>query len=281
MRNIARSYGREVYCHRNALYRAAGPGASLVQLLSRDQRMATTLWLGKQGPFWDEFPEHDPNEWFECNGDVVTESGVAESAYCATVGIDRRLVSISPSDWEYAPVVVTWRKDEASSTQIDLENYWEPPVLEVGLLQADMPIESWPQLEAISRNRFRHLNFTADSFSNLNGQPFAPGVADRLLVRLNVLDKLWRSGLRSPEGQQLYQEHFVGRKAWFSDSSDGEKQQFRQALTFPSVEPGGESVFCPWHGKVNTPPYRIHFSWPVPPGSDLHVVYVGLKITRE
>ena len=254
---------------------------TLSQMLSREQRTATVLGLTKQGPFWDDSPEHDFNQWFECDGEIVTESGLAESAFFATVGIDRRLVSFAPSDWEYSPIVVTWRRDETDSSDIELGNYWHPPSLEADLRQAVPPMESWRQLEAVSRRRFHHLNFTADSFSNLNGQPFAPGVAKRILARLDVLDRLWRSGLRSPEGQQLYQEHFVGRKAWFSDSSDGEKQQFRQALTFPSVRNGGEIIFCPWHGKVNNPPYRIHFSWPVPPGGDLYIVYVGLKITRE
>ena len=281
MRNIARRFGREVYCHRNALHRNAGPGTPLVQMLSREQQLATMLWLGKQGPFWSDAARHDPDEWFECNKDVVTEAGLAEAAYCSTIGLDRRMVSFMPSNWEFSPLSVTWWKDETTYTDIDLVNYWEPPKLEADLRQADPPIESWAQLEALSRQRFQHLNFTANSFRYLDGQPFAPGVADRILIRLDVLDRLRAVGRESPEGRQLYENHFIGERAWFSDSSDTEKQRFRQELTFPSPDARDGTLFCTWHGKINSPPYRIHFSWPILPGGRLHVVYVGLKITRQ
>ena len=281
MRNIARRFGREVYCHRSALGRSAKPGTPLVQMLSREQQSATILWLTRQGPFWEDAPRHDPNEWFECNGDVVTEAGLAEAAYCSTIGMDRRMVSLIPSTWEYSPITVTWWRDGTTSTDIDLGNYWDPPALEADLRQADPPIESWSQLETVSRQRFQQLNFTANSFRYLDGQPFAPGAAARILSRLDVLDRLWAVGLGSSEGQRLYENHFTGDRAWFSDSSDTEKSKFRREFTFPSPNPNESPMFCTWHGKVNTPPYRIHFSWPVPPGGQLHVVYVGWKIALK
>ena len=281
MRNIARRFGREVYCHRSALYRTVRPGTPLLQLLSREQRSITMQWLTRQGPFWEDAPRHDPNEWFECNGDVVTEAGLAEAAYCSTIGMDRRMVSLVPSTWEYSPITVTWWRDDTTSTDIYVGNYWDPPILEADLRQADPAIESWSQLETVSRQRFRQLNFTADSFRHLDGQPFAPGAAIRILSRLDILDRLWAAGRGSPEGRRLYEDHFTGDNAWFSDSSDTEKRNFTRELTFPSPDIRGESLFCTWHGKVNNPPYRIHFSWPVPPGSQLHVVYIGLKITRR
>lgn len=280
MRNVARRYGREVYCHRSALYRTAKSGTPLVQMLSREQRSAAMQWLTKQGPFWDDAPRHDADEWFECNGDVVAETGLAEAAYCSTIGMDRRMVSLTPSTWDFAPITVTWWRDPTTSIDINLGNYRDLPALEADLRQAAPAIESWRQFEAVSRQRFQQLNFTANSFSYLNGQPFAPGPAGRILSRLDVLDRLWAAGRGSPEGQRLYDDYFTGDKAWFSDSSDSEKRNFRQELTFPSPDASGGTLFCTWHGKVNNPPYRIHFSWPVPRGGKLHVVYVGLKITR-
>ena len=281
MRNIARRFGREVYCHRSALHRNAKPGTPLVQMLSREQQSATILWLTRHGPFWEDAPRRDPNEWFECNGEPVTEAGLAEAAYCSTTGMDRRMVSLIPSTWEYSPIRVTWRRDDTTSTDIDLGNYWDPPALEADLRQADPAIESWSQLETVSRQRFQRLKFTANSFRYLDGQPFAPGAAARILSRLDVLDRLWAAGLGSSEGQRLYETHFTGDKAWFSDSSDTEKRKFRREFTFPSPNPNESHMFCTWHGKVNTPPYRIHFSWPVPPGGQLHVVYVGWKIALK
>ena len=281
MRDIARRYGREVYCHRSAPYRTAGPGTPLAQMLSREQRSAIVQWLIRQGPFWDDAPRHDPNEWFECSGDVVTEAGLAEAAYCSTIGIDRRMVSLAPSNWEYSPITVTWWRDGTTSTEIDLGNYWDAPALEADLRQADPTMESWRDLEAVSKQRFLHLNFTANSFRYLDGQPFAPGAAVRIRSLLDILDRLLATGRGSHEGRRLYEDHFMGDRAWFSDSSDREKRRFRRELTFPSPDASGETMFCTWHGKVNNPPYRIHISWPVPPGGQLHVVYVGLKITRD
>ena len=283
MRNIARRFGREVYCHRNMLHKCAMPGTPLLTilpLLTREQRSALARWLTVHGPFWQDAIRHDPAEWFECNGQLVTEDGLAEAAYCSSIGLDRRMVSLSPSIWEFSPLTVTRCREKTSPTDIELYNYWQPSALEADLRQVDPAIESWHHLQAVSKERFRYLNFTENSFCYLDGQPFSPGAAVRILSLLDVLDRLWGSGRDSLEGRRLYQDHFTGDRAWFSDSSDREKSRFRQELTFPSPDTSGRTLFCTWHGKVNNPPYRIHFSWPVPPGGQLHVVYVGLKITR-
>jgi len=70
------------------------------------------------------------------------------------------------------------------------------------------------------------------------------------------------------------------RKAWFSDSSDAEKNEFRTELTFKHPEIDGETLFCTMHDKVKTPQIRIHFSWPVRADAPLYVVYVGQNITK-
>ena len=85
---------------------------------------------------------------------------------------------------------------------------------------------------------------------------------------------------RTPEGQRIYQDHFTGNKSWFSDSSDTEKDAFEAELTFHHPNQQGARLFCAWHGKVKSPQLRIHFSWPIPGGAPLYVVYVGPKITR-
>ena len=67
----------------------------------------------------------------------------------------------------------------------------------------------------------------------------------------------------------------------FSDSSDSEKRDFRQGLTFAHPEDPARSMFCPWHGKVRHPTLRVHFSWPVRVGKPVHIVYAGPKITKR
>ena len=283
MRNVARRFGREIYCRQGTLYtRLARAGTPLIEVLSREQIRAIRAWLDKSGPFWDDSPEHDSGDLFGCNNKDITGSSLAESAYCNSNGFDRRMVSISPSEeWNYTPLTVNWLRQNGTDEEINVCNYWEYSTLEADLEQSPLPIASWHQLEDVARQRFVNLNFTADSFSNLEGQPFAKGPSDRILERLDVLDRIRNAGLGSTEGRELHAKHFQGDKAWFSDSSDSEKHnpKFRRRLTFNIVDTNADH-FCTWHGKVSNPPYRIHFTWPVPPGGQLYVVYVGLKITR-
>ena len=286
MRNAAKRFGVEVYCHANTVNRHVRPETTLIQALPRDQRMYITSWLTRQGPFWEEARLHSPNEWYECDGEPVTEKGLAEVAYCVENGLDWRTLSFVPSSWERSPITVThrWEDDSGASRSQDIyvPNYWDMSKLEPALIQAQPDPKSWKELEDAVRGRFTHLNFTADSFVHLVGQPFAPGVADKIFSRLNALDKLWAVGGRaSDEGQRIYDNHFMGDRAWFSDSSATEKVRFERDLTFRL---GGDEVFCPWHGKLrlaHRQQFRIHFTWPVPPGGQLHVVYLGLKITVD
>ena len=285
MRRIAREHGRELHCNRNTLNRRINPSTSVfeaLQIFTLDQKRNLLQWLTRQGPFWEDMPVHDPSQWLECSGEIVTETAAGEAAYCSTIGIDRRLVSLTPSAWDYSPIVVTMLSDAA--TVISVHNYWTPPELETALRGLERPVVSWDQLEAAARMRFRRLSFSANSFLPLKGQPFVPGAASRILSRMAVLDSLMGavddSGNRTPEGHRLYQDHCTGDKAGFSGSSATEKREFEKELTFPHPDGSGHFLFCTWHAKINHPPFRIHFAWPERTRAPLYVVYIGLKITR-
>ena len=169
---------------------------------------------------------------------------------------------------------------------MEAKNYLDPSELEADLQDAEPTIVTWGELETHSRNRFQRIQFSEDSFRHLDGLVFVPGVANRIIFLLDVLDRLVgavdEAGQRTPEGHQLYQAHFTGAKAAFSDSSVTEKREFEGKLTFPHPEVSGQSLFATGHGKVNHPnfPIRIHFDpWPPRPGEAIYVVYVGPKIT--
>ncbi len=119
----------------------------------------------------------------------------------------------------------------------------------------------------------------------LEGHPFVPGAAQRIVERIDVLNRLKTcfdaNGNRTVEGNQLYQDYFTGDKAWFSDSSNKEKRNFKNEMTFRHPDRSGETLFCTMHGKVKTPQIRIHFSWPITASTPLYVVYVGYKITKK
>ena len=138
---------------------------------------------------------------------------------------------------------------------------------------------------SICLSRFVAITFSTDTFKSLLGYPFLPGVAQRIIERLEVLEKLKNSvdssGNRTTEGHRLYQEHFTGDKAWFSDSSDTEKRDFKSELTFKHPGKDGSSLFCTMHGKIKTPQIRIHFTLPSQTDPELYVVYIGPKITKR
>ncbi len=241
------------------------------------------VWLNQQGPFWEDTRGHGPDDYFECNGDVVTDTALGEAAFWCFKGLERRLVSLIPSLWQLSPLPVTWYPDSGNGDNVEVVNHWEPNGVEAALQAAPVPLTSWRQLEDTSRDRCTRLAFLQDSFEPLRGHPFANGAAQRILVLLDTLNRLMicrdERGRRTSEGQEIYQNHFTGDKAWFTDSSDTEKRDFRSELTF--AVPGGAPRLCGWHGKVKSPQLRVHFNWPVDGDETLYVAYVGPKITKR
>lgn len=288
IRQIALRFGRELYCHRNVANTQVTPSLAMsaaIQALGVNERRALMQWLTRQGPFWEDIRGHGPDDYLECKENVVTASAVGEAAYCCVHGIERHLVSLIPSSWQFSPVPVTWIADSGTERTVEVVNHWDPVKVEAVLQTAPVPLGSWKHLEKVATTRCLDLTFSLDSFEPLLGHPFVPGAAERVLVLLETLNRFKgcrdEHGHRTPEGQRFYQDHFTGDKAWFSDSSEQEKRVFQTELTFRHPGAEGEILFCPWHGKVKTPQIRIHFSWPVPADQPLYVVYVGPKITKR
>ena len=279
MRNAAKARaGVEVYCHRNVSNMAVSSGEAFrerLQFLRTNEKRAVFSWLDKNGPFWEDAPMVDGGEWYECDGEIVTETGLAEAAYYVENGFDWRTLSFVPSRWERSPLTVTHRENDSASRDISVPNYWDMAELEPALIASEPDPESWQEFEDAVRGKFTNLIFTAGSFSDMSGRPFALGAAKRIQTRLNVLDRICNAGPESPEGVKLLNDHFGHKTSLFSNSSESEINRFRNKLTFPV---NGVDTLCPWHGKINNPPYRIHFTWPVSEGK-VHVVYVGWKLT--
>ena len=288
IRDIARRYNRALYCHRalvNGNVTRQERMREAVNALPLNERRAVMAWLSQRGPFWDDKRQHGGGDWYECAGEIVTDTAVGETAHCLLHGIDRALVSLQPSNFTYDPVSVDRLCDDETRYRVDVRNHWEPEAFENFLAAAPSALTSWRALADLSVDRFAALTFFADAFGPLQGQPFKQAVAERILVRLKVLQRLKQSfdenGERTAEGHALYQQHFTGDKAWFSDESDSNKRSFRNDLTFPHPDDADKTMFCTWHGKIKSPQYRIHFSWPVSATTPVYVVYVGPKITKR
>ena len=286
----AQRFGRKVYCHRALLSAYPLPGMPMQQALNRlsaDERRSAILWLSRGGPFWDDLRRHGDDDWLECRGDIVTDTAIGEAAFRTLHGVECALISITPSDWDYSPVDVIWRReaDSLDDRTTALQNWRDAAALEEGLRESSTPIRSWDDLREISADRFESLMFAGDCFEPLIGVPFARSAVERFLVLLGILDRFARAfdaaGTRTPEGQQIYRDYFTGDRAPFSDSSESEKREFRKELTFADPDDHEKSLFCTWHGKVSRSTLRLHFSWPIVSGEPVHVVYAGPKITRR
>lgn len=289
LRQKIRHTGRELYCHRdlaNAQVTADLAMPQAIQGMSRPKRQAWIQWLTRVGPYWIDDRQHGDDEWLECgDGTIVTDSAIGEAAFCLLNALPRAIVSIDPSSWLLDPIAVTWRKSDQSQAAVDVSNHWSVDTVEKILDSLPSPFDSWRSLEEHSRRQYDKLTFADEAFAPLQGQPYAHGAAERLYIRLSVLNKMCgcfdSDGNRTSEGDQLYAAHFVGKKAWFTDSSDPEKSEFESDLTFPYPAKPGQYLFCTWHGKVKTPQLRIHFSWPIAANTPLYIVYVGPKITKQ
>lgn len=292
MRRAGRRFGRELLCHRGLLTANPMPGVSMQRAIGRlsveSERRAAMGWLTRSGPFWEDLRRHGPEDWLECGGEIVTDTAVGEAAFRTLHCADCGLVSVTPSDWDYSPVDVIWRREAEGldDRNAAIPNWRSVVALEDGLRDMAAPIQTWDALRHASANRFESLTFSEDCFEPLSGVPFAKSAAERFLVLLGILDRLVRSfdagGARTSEGQQIYQDHFTGGdNALFSDSSDDEKRAFREALTFPHPNDPGSHLLCSWHGKVRHMTLRFHFSWPIEPGKPVYVVYAGPKLTKR
>ena len=290
IRSVARRFGLDMYCHRTLLGVEPVPGVWMqqaVQGLSANERRALMSWLTHHGPFWDDIRRHDADDWLECRGDLVTDSAIGEAAYRTMHGVECALISAIPSDWDYSPVEVVWRRETEglNDRNASLDNWRDGAALSEWLQDAPPPIRSWADLGELSRIRFTRLTFADRCFEPLAGVPFARSAADRMVFLLSALDSFANEfdacGSRTPEGSRIYREFFSGEEAAFSDSSDSEKRRFRARLTFPHPDRPGEALFCTWHGKVSRMTLRLHFSWPVRADEPVYVVYAGPKLTRR
>ena len=246
-------------------------------------------WLADRGPFWDtdDVRRHGPNDCLETRGRSVTGTAIGEAAYRKLHGAECGLVSATPSDWDFSPIEVTWKREDEDDRSAKLENWRDAAALKQRLHNAPTPFRSWADLQNTSMIRFGNLTFASNCFEPLTGLPFVKSSAERIFELLDILDQLARAfdatGARTPEGNRILQNHFAGSRAWFSDSSETEKHKFGEKLTFPHPDNPKHLLCCTWHGKIRYMKLRLrlHFSWPIQFGKPVYVVYVGPKLTKK
>ena len=292
MRRIAHGKQRDIHCHSGFMAARPVQNMSVPKIINKhlpkDARSDVMRWLSR-GPFWDsaESQQHDAKGCFDFNGASVSGHAPAEAALRKHQGGDCGLISMKPSDWNQSPLKINWRKrgEGLPDVSIMLENWWKADALKTALSRMEPSPKLWREVESAAKERFDRLVFANHCFERLYPVPFASSAAENIMLRLKALDKIAKerdnSGRRTNEGHQIYRERFMGSKAWFSDSSDTEKNMFRKELTFSN--PDNQPVLCSWHGKINHPhtPLRLHFEWPIRHDGTIFIAYIGPKITKK
>ena len=243
-------------------------------------------WFAKSGPFWENKRQPNEDDYFEYENCDVTDQGLGEAARDIIAEIAASAFSFRGSliECEKTPLLVRQGLVEDPISTIKIDNHWRIEQL-LEALQAAKTYKSWQDVFCEINLRFDGLVFPNNVIEPLLSMPFSKQVTKRIFELLHVLNELVSennsTAERSDSGKELWNNHFVGKKAWFTDESSTNKSKFKQEMTFRDPEDSGKKIFCPWHGKIKTPQIRIHFQWPPPKGQNrIKVVYIGPKITK-
>jgi len=241
-------------------------------------------WLTKHGPFWDDIRESAEDDYFEYDELDVTDSGLGEAARALLAERDAECFSFPNGSFDCTPIEVQHGLSESPLGLVSVPNTWDVSALrQIAQTMLPSPV-NWVQMLEQAQARFSNLSISPNAVLALKKDPFSNYVVERVFFLLQTLqdfiDCLNEDGTHSARNHELIETHFTGQKAWFTDESQTNKNSFREEMTFLD-ENNNEHVFCPWHGKIKNPQYRIHFEWPVPTGAKLRVFYIGPKITKN
>ncbi|ALZ98505.1 hypothetical protein LO739_00285 [Leclercia adecarboxylata] len=274
-----------IYCNRNFINLRLSnnePLQKYINKFDKTEKLDILNWLSKSGPFWDDEQLHTADEVYLHGDEKVTGSALAEAAaqlYCGDV---YDIFSLENKNYLEDNLTITLKQNDNHLNFI-IKNHKSTESLQDKIKSSEKSIESWLQLEHIAKRKYQHLEFISDCFSPLHKMPFFKAASISIMEKLSILDKIKTcfdsTGKFNREGNELNQNHFVGQKAWFSDSSEGEKIDFANEMTFEIKK--DDIRFCPWHGKIKTPQIRIHFTHPIEQQSPLYIVYIGEKITKR
>jgi hypothetical protein len=196
---VCREHSVECFCSRFVLGNREAIGEvslrdSVLRHPNPDARRLVLSWIDRHGPYWDTARLHDGGDWyFAVQGgeeSLVTDSAVAE---CTARMLFRQqtvsLLSATPSDFTYTPVIAGIREDENTAATCELPNHWDEPPLRHFLGNA-IAVSNWVALREYAVNRFPALVFTADAFDPILRSPFSVGLRDRIIELLDVLNRI-------------------------------------------------------------------------------------------
>lgn len=249
-------------------------------------RQQILQWVVSKGPFIDENSEVIDENYFEYKGLDVTNEGAGEAARCKVNGLEATTFSFLGGGSDYSPLSIDHGLPEDRIGIIELVNIWNIEALRITSLAALPVAVNWKQAIEQARVRFPNLFFSQNLMDYLRRETFTFHLVEAIFSKLAKLQEFVESrnldGTNSPETDRLIAAHFAGEKSWFTDESDTNKTKFKNQLTFTDPHENNSTIFCPFHGKIKTPQYRIHFPWPLLKNEkQIRIVYIGPKITKD
>lgn len=270
------------------------PGQTLRHTLSTtnrtELRRAVLNWLDRKGPFIEDDRQPEADDFFECKGKDVTDSGLGEAA--RRVKSQSSVVTFSFSGGEpdfgerQLPVDHGIPDDRLGLYIID--NLWEVAGLEHSAASIRPAPANWEQLVQTAREKYPNLCIPDAIYNNpaLSKEPFEAVISDRAIALLKYLNDYMEGrsegGVESAASREVIDNFFTGDRALFSGESQTNQTKFEAQLTFPDPEDTSKTIFAHWHGKISHRYFRLHFEWPAPKESDkLKILYFGPKLTKN
>jgi hypothetical protein len=259
---------------------------TLLSCPDRTLRRLALDWIDSRGPFLDEDTQIVPDNYFEYLGVDVTNEGAGEAARRLLNGADAATYSFEGGGSDYTPLPIDHGVPEDRFGTISVQNFWSLVALRDSALTAVATVTNWEQAISYARLKFPGLLFSDNLLDFLKRETFTVQLVENIFTKLSKLQEFVDSrnadGTNSEHTDRLISAHFSGEKTWFTDESDTNKRKFAEQLTFIDPLEVKAKIFCPFHGKIKTPQYRIHFPWPLVPGDKrLRIVYIGPKITKD
>ena len=272
-----------LFCSRSLGKRHLTPTQTLQEFAQshpdRNFRSSLIRWIAGQGPFWsdDRAPVENDDDLFYLRTTEVTEQGLGEASRRMLLTIPAASFSVEGSDPELEKGLLTVVHGllEQPLGLVEVPNCYGPSVLETN---TPVDITSWQGMLNLAATK-KYLLLSNSIALALKPKPFSPSLADRVLLLLDILSSLAEetdsTGGLTAKGIEIYEKHFVGKHAWFSDEAENKLFWFED----PS---GGEKIYCSWHGKTKQGGQtRIHFQWPRPANQrEIKIGYIGTKLTK-
>ncbi|MCO4865705.1 MULTISPECIES: hypothetical protein [Cupriavidus] len=238
----------------------------------------------------DDDRQPEPEDYFECLGVDVTNTGLGEATRRIKAGNEATAFSFPGGVIEFgrSPLPVDHGIAEDRRGTYEVENLWALDSLATSAMNAGVEPTNWQQLVVAARERFPRLHIPNSLYENsvLAKEPFEAPIRDRAMALFKHLDDYMAGrmpdGSEGPNARAIVDQFFTGDRALFSGESPTNKRTFKQEMTFPDPDDASKEIFAHWHGKISHRYFRLHFEWPVAvDATRLKILYLGPKITKD